>query len=108
MANRNIFGGRGRKPRQDWNPGWILKILYTLGSAALSALKIAVGAAAVMLIFQSALNIFGSLDLLPLTGVTLVFVSRGGTSLIAAWLMIAFFKAAELHHSPIRDWGCEE
>ena len=70
--------------------------------------SIAVGAAAVMLIFQSALNIFGSLDLLPLTGVTLVFVSRGGTSLIAAWLMIAFFKAAELHHSPIRDWGCEE
>ena len=50
MANRNIFGGRGRKPRQDWNPGWILKILYTLGSAALSALKIAVGAAATVVL----------------------------------------------------------
>ena len=50
MANRNIFGGRGRKPRQDWNPGWILKILYTLGSAALSVLKIAVGAAATVVL----------------------------------------------------------
>ena len=50
MANRNVFGGRGRKPRQDWNPGWILKILYTLGSAALSALKIAVGAAATVVL----------------------------------------------------------
>lgn len=65
---------------------------------------ITVGGASVMLIFQSALNIFGSVDLLPLTGVTFVFVSRGGTSLIAAWLMIAFFKSAELHHKPPTEW----
>lgn len=60
--------------------------------------------AAVMIIFQSALNIFGSLDLLPLTGVTLIFVSCGGTSVIAAWLMLAFFKAAELAHPPVDGW----
>lgn len=51
--------------------------------------------AAVMMLFQTALNIFGSTDLLPLTGVTMMFVSRGGTSLIAAFLLLAFFKAAE-------------
>jgi len=57
----------------------------------------AIGAcgAAGMILFQTALNIFGSVDILPLTGVTMMFVSRGGTSLIAAFLMIAFFKAAE-------------
>ena len=57
----------------------------------------AIGAcgAASMMIFQTALNVFGSVDLLPLTGVTMMFVSRGGTSLIAAFLMIAFIKAAE-------------
>ncbi len=57
---------------------------------------ITLGGGAVMVIFQAALNIFGSLDLLPLTGVTMIFVSRGGTSLIAAWLMMAFFKGAEI------------
>ncbi len=56
-------------------------------------------ASAVMTVFQSALNIFGSLDILPLTGVTLVFISCGGTSVISAWLMMAFYKAAEISHS---------
>ncbi len=68
---------------------------------------IAVSGAAVMLIFQSALNIFGSVDLLPLTGVTFVFVSRGGTSLMAAWWMISFLKAAELHHKSPLEWRDE-
>ncbi len=57
--------------------------------------SVLVGTSAVMLIFQAALNIFGSLDLLPLTGVTMIFVSRGGTSLISALFMMSFFKAAE-------------
>ena len=49
-------------------------------------------AAAGIYIFQATLNIFGSLDLLPLTGVTLPFVSNGGSSMIAAWLLLAFIK----------------
>ena len=48
------------------------------------------------MVFQTALNIFGSSDILPLTGVTIMFVSRGGTSLVAAFLFIAFFKGAEI------------
>lgn len=60
---------------------------------------IGVCGAAGMMLFQTALNLFGSTDLLPLTGVTMMFVSRGGTSLVAAFLLIAFFKAAEVHPS---------
>jgi len=48
-----------------------------------------------MLVFQMMLNIFGSADILPLTGVTFPFVSNGGTSLIACWGMLAFIKAAD-------------
>lgn len=48
-----------------------------------------------MLLVQLALNVFGSLDLLPFTGVTFPFVSRGGSSLIACWMMMAFIKGAD-------------
>lgn len=48
-----------------------------------------------MLVFQAALNIFGVTDILPLTGVTLPFVSYGGTSMIACWGLLAFIKAAD-------------
>ncbi len=63
---------------------------------------ITVGGAASMILFQSALNIFGSVDMLPLTGVTFIFVSVGGSSLISAWLMLSFFKSAELHGQALR------
>lgn len=56
---------------------------------------ISVTAAAGMLLFQTALNIFGSVDILPLTGVTMPFVSNGGSSIIASWGLLAFFKAAD-------------
>lgn len=62
---------------------------------------IGVCAAAGMMVFQTALNLFGSTDLLPLTGVTMMFVSRGGTSLIAAFLLLSFFKAAEARPKPL-------
>ena len=48
-----------------------------------------------MLLVQLALNVFGSLDLLPFTGVTFPFVSRGGSSLLACWMMMAFIKGAD-------------
>ena len=48
-----------------------------------------------MLLTQLALNVFGSLDLLPFTGVTFPFVSRGGTSLLSCWMLMAFLKGAD-------------
>lgn len=51
--------------------------------------------AAGLMIIQSSLNIFGSTDILPLTGVTLPFISAGGSSMISCWGLLAFIKAAD-------------
>ncbi len=57
--------------------------------------SIAACSAAGLLVFQSALNIFGVTDILPLTGVTLPFVSYGGSSMVSCWGLLAFIKAAD-------------
>ncbi len=57
--------------------------------------SIAACAAMSMLLTQLAMNVFGSLDILPFTGVTFPFVSRGGTSLLSCWMMMAFIKSAD-------------
>ena len=49
-----------------------------------------------MLLFQTALNIFGITDVLPLTGVTLPFVSQGGSSMICCWAVLAYVKASDV------------
>ncbi|WP_303857950.1 FtsW/RodA/SpoVE family cell cycle protein [Aminicella lysinilytica] len=48
-----------------------------------------------LFLFQTILNVFGSVDLFPLTGVTFPFVASGGTSMIASWGLLAFLKAAD-------------
>ncbi|MBQ7896737.1 MAG: FtsW/RodA/SpoVE family cell cycle protein [Oscillospiraceae bacterium] len=48
-----------------------------------------------MMLTQLGLNVFGSLDILPFTGVTFPFVSRGGSSLLSCWMMLAFLKCAD-------------
>lgn len=52
--------------------------------------------AATMILFQTMLNVFGAVDLFPLTGVTFPFVSVGGTSMLNSWAMLAYFKAADM------------
>ena len=52
-------------------------------------------AAGAILLIQTMLNVFGTVDLLPLTGVTFPFVSNGGSSMIACWGLLAFIKAAD-------------
>lgn len=56
---------------------------------------IAACAAGSLLVFQSCLNVFGSVDLLPLTGVTLPFVSNGGSAMMSAWGLLAYLKATD-------------
>ncbi len=51
--------------------------------------------AAAVLVIQTILNCLGTLDILPFTGVTLPFVSNGGTSMIGSWGLLAFVKAAD-------------
>ncbi len=58
---------------------------YTIGACA----------AAAILLLQTILNMFGTVDLLPLTGVTFPFVSNGGSSMIVCWGLIAFIKGAD-------------
>ncbi|MGE4549193.1 MAG: FtsW/RodA/SpoVE family cell cycle protein [Intestinibacillus sp.] len=56
---------------------------------------IAACAATSLLVFQTCLNVFGAVDLLPLTGVTFPFVSNGGSSMLSAWGLLAFLKATD-------------
>ena len=61
-----------------------------------STFYVIAGCAAVsLLMVQMGLNVFGSLDILPFTGVTFPFVSKGGTSLVSCWMLLAFVKATD-------------
>ena len=77
----------------------ILFTLYAIKRAGMTRsvyYSIAAAAASGMFLFQAALNIFGSTDLLPLTGVTLPLISNGGSSIMASMGMLAFIKSAGL------------
>lgn len=56
---------------------------------------ISASAAVTILTVQAILNVFGTVDFLPLTGVTFPFVSDGGSSMICCWGLLAFVKAAD-------------
>lgn len=58
---------------------------YTIGSCAASSI----------FLVQTILNALGTVDIVPLTGVTFPFVSNGGSSMMCAWGMLAFIKAAD-------------
>ena len=58
---------------------------YTIGACA----------AVTVMVTQTILNVFGMADFLPLTGVTLPFVSNGGSSMVCVWGLLAFIKAAD-------------
>lgn len=76
----------------------IVMAFFTVRSAARgrsSFYVIAACAATSMMMVQMSLNVFGSVDLLPFTGVTFPFVSKGGSSLISCWGLLAFIKAAD-------------
>ena len=58
---------------------------YTIGACT----------AAAILLVQTIFNVLGTVDVLPLTGVTLPFVSNGGSSMICSWGLLAYIKAAD-------------
>ncbi|MBQ4569100.1 MAG: FtsW/RodA/SpoVE family cell cycle protein [Ruminococcus sp.] len=57
--------------------------------------SISASCAASMMLVQASLNIFGCTDILPLTGVTLPFISAGGSSMLSSFGLLAFIKAAD-------------
>ena len=78
--------------------GIALFILYARSDVTRSRstfYAIAACATAGLLLFQTCLNIFGPTDVLPFTGVTLPFISSGGTSILSAWGLMAFLKASD-------------
>ncbi len=60
---------------------------------------VACGAASIFLL-QTTLNVLGSVDILPLTGITFPFVSHGGSSMIASWGLLALIKSADERITP--------
>jgi len=83
----------------------IMAVLSIIGLAVFTVRSAAVGrssfytigactAASIMLV-QVILNALGTVDVVPLTGVTFPFLSNGGSSMICSWGLLAFIKAAD-------------
>lgn len=92
---------------EEWGFVFGLLLVLSFAAIAVSALvnsiaarstfySICAVAGAGMLLFQTGLNIFGITDILPLTGVTLPFVSQGGSSMLSCWAVLAFIKASDV------------
>ena len=76
----------------------LLLALFAVKEAATarsSFYVIAACSTAMIFVVQVMLNVFGSTDLLPLTGVTFPFVSCGGSSMISCWALLAYIKASD-------------
>ena len=74
---------------------FVVYAVRSAGEARSSFYLIGACAASTILLFQTILNVLGSVDILPFTGVTFPFISRGGSSLMACWGLLAFIKAAD-------------
>ena len=68
-------------------------VLLTKNSRSAFYAIAACGAATIFLL-QTALNVLGSVDVLPLTGVTIPFISNGGSSMVASWGLLAMIRSA--------------
>ncbi len=91
---------------EEW--GLIMVVLLILGIAGLGIFSMRCSAmgrstfysigsctAATILVVQVILNALGTVDVVPLTGVTFPFLSNGGSSMICSWGLLGFIKAAD-------------
>ena len=84
---------------------FLMSILCVVALAVFSVRAAAIGrssfytisacTAASIMVVQTILNALGTVDVVPLTGVTFPFLSNGGSSMICAWGLLAFIKAAD-------------
>ena len=92
---------------EEWGLIFGIVVILSFVAIAISAIvnsiasrsafySIAAVSGAGLLLFQCALNVFGITDILPLTGVTIPFVSLGGSSMISCWGILAFIKASDV------------
>ena len=75
--------------------GFGIFVVRSSTTARSSFYAIAAGATVTIFLSQMILNVFGSLDVIPFTGITFPFLSRGGSSMLASWGLLAFVKAAD-------------
>lgn len=91
---------------EEWGLVMILMLVVCIVAFALFASRSAqvsrsafytIGActAAGIFVVQALLNALGTVDVVPLTGVTFPFVSNGGSSMLCSWGLLAFVKAAD-------------
>lgn len=96
---------------EEWGVILTIAVVLAYGFIAVHAIRSSQGArssffaiaatsAAGMMLFQTCLNVFGITDILPLTGVTLPFISQGGSSMICSWALLALIKACDLRTYP--------
>ena len=91
---------------EEW--GLLIAVMLILSVIALAAFVVrtsAMGrssfytisacAAVCILVVQVILNALGTVDVVPLTGVTFPFLSNGGSSMICSWGLLGFIKAAD-------------
>lgn len=69
-----------------------LEIITVLSESRDSFNRLLLGGFGIMYIFQCFLNIGGTINCIPSTGVTLPFVSYGGSSVISSMIMIAIVQ----------------
>jgi cell division protein FtsW (lipid II flippase) len=91
---------------EEWGLMMMVALILAIVVPALFALRcarvsrssyytIASCTAAAILLVQTIFNVLGTLDVLPLTGLTFPFLSNGGSSMISVWGLLAFIKAAD-------------
>jgi cell division protein FtsW (lipid II flippase) len=91
---------------EEWGLVMILMLVACILALALFAVRSSqvsrsafytIGActAASIFVVQALLNALGTVDVVPLTGVTFPFVSNGGSSMLCSWGLLAFVKAAD-------------
>jgi len=91
---------------EEWGMFMVIMLVLSIVALAVFAVRsAAVGrssfytisacTAAGILLVQVILNALGTVDVVPLTGVTFPFLSNGGSSMICAWGLLAFVKAAD-------------
>ncbi len=91
---------------EEWGLIMLLMMILSIAALAVFAVRSAsmgrssfyiIGSctAASILLVQVILNALGTVDVVPLTGVTFPFLSNGGSSMICSWGLLAFVKAAD-------------
>ncbi len=91
---------------EEWGLLMVIMVILTVVALAVFCVRSAavgrssfytIGActAASIMLMQVILNALGTVDVLPLTGVTFPFLSNGGSSMVCSWGLLAFIKAAD-------------